>query len=91
MARGEGTRVLMAHQGNLGYAPDQIETSVTLADLLEKVQEAVDEHGEDAVVVLQQTNNGHGANYGKLYSGYGLFEAVEEEFDEDDETGGGRY
>lgn len=67
VSRGEGARVLIGHQGNLGYAPDQIDTSFTLGDLLEAVQEAVEEWGEDAIVVTHQTNNGRGANYGSLY------------------------
>lgn len=73
-------RILMNHQGNLGYGPDQIDSPITLSELLETVQEAIIEWGEDAEVVLLQTNNGHGANYGRLYSGMDLFSA--EDYDE---------
>lgn len=72
-------RVQMNHEGNRGYGADQIESPMTLAELLEQVQEAVTEWGEDAEVVTFQSNNGRGANFGRLQSGYGLFESAEEE------------
>lgn len=53
-------------EGNLGYGPDQINTKVTLADLLEQVEEAITEWGEETEVVLYQTNNSYGANYGRI-------------------------
>jgi hypothetical protein len=69
-------RVLMNHQGNLGYGPDQINNPITLNDLLEQIEEAIAEWGGDAEVVAYQTNNGHGANYGSMYR-HELFEAVD--------------
>jgi arabinogalactan endo-1,4-beta-galactosidase len=77
-------QVQMNVESNLGYAADQIKTSVTLADLLEQVQEAIVEWGEDAVVVLHQTNNGYGANYGKV-SSYDLFNSTDSDEDLDPE------
>jgi hypothetical protein len=60
-------KVLMNHQGNLGYSAEQIEQSMTLAELLEAVTDAIDQWGDDAEVVMFQTNNGNGANFGKLH------------------------
>lgn len=74
-------RIQMNVESNLGYGPDQIERPMSLGDLLEAVQSAVEEWGEDAEVVLHQINNGYGANYGKLNM-WDLFEASGDE-DED--------
>lgn len=74
-------RVQMNVESNLGYAPDQIDRTITLADLLEQVQSAINEWGEDAEVVLHQTNNGYGANYGSLAGGYDLFDGLEDDED----------
>lgn len=80
----ETTRVLLRAEGNLGYAADQVEGSVmTLADLLAEVEQAICEWGEDAEVVLHQTNNQYGANYGKL-DRWDLFDAAPSD-DEDEE------
>lgn len=73
-------RIQMNIEGNLGYGPDQINNPVTLADLLAEIEEAIVEWGEDAEVVLNQTNNGRGANYGRL-SAYELFEGPEDDRD----------
>ena len=78
-------RISLNVEGNLGYGPDQIERAITLADLLEQVQEAIVEWGEDAEVVLYQTNNGYGASYGRL-NRYELFDTPDNyEEGEDDE------
>ena len=68
-------RISLNVESNLGYGPDQIQTSVSLADLLEQVQEAIVEWGEDAEVVVYQINNRYGASYGQLARGYELFDA----------------
>lgn len=60
-------KVLLRHQGNLGYGCDQVQ-GMTLGELLEAVQDAVDEFGEDTEVVTFQTNNGRGANFGSIDS-----------------------
>lgn len=59
-------KVLLNAEGNLGYGSDQIDGSMTLGCLLEAVQNAIIDWGEDAEVVLHQTNNGYGANFGRL-------------------------
>lgn len=76
--RGEGTKVLLRAESNLGYGADQVDSGMTLGALLEAVQTAVDEWGEDAEVVLFQTNNRYGANFGKLDQ-WQTFEAPETE------------
>ena len=76
------TRIQMNVESNPGYDLDQINQPVTLASILQQVQDAIDEWGEDAEVVLHQTNNGYGANYGRLYD-YGLFDGPEGDEAED--------
>ena len=70
-------KVLMNYSGNRGYSADQIENPTTLSELLAQVQDAITEWGEDAEVVLFQTNNGHGANFGQLHE-HPMFESAEE-------------
>ncbi|WP_136053592.1 hypothetical protein [Microbacterium sp. K5D] len=55
---------------NQGYAPDQISTHITLKAVLESIQDAIEEFGKDATVVL---NNGqrYGASYGSFVRAYG--------------------
>lgn len=50
---------------NEGYSPDQVRTTLTLGELLEQVQYAIQDYGEDAVIV---TDNGqrYGAQWGSL-------------------------
>lgn len=74
-------RISINVEGNLGYSPDQIESRITLGDLLEQVQEAIEEWGEDAEVVLHQMNNRYGASYGRLnrYELFGETDTDEEE------------
>lgn len=82
---GEGTKVTLRAESNLGYAADQIEGGlVTLADLLEAVQNAILDFGEGAEVVLHQTNNEYGANFGKL-DRWNLFELVDTDDEDEDE------
>lgn len=77
-------RVLLRHEGNLGYGSDQIETNMTLNELLEAVQDAIAEWGEDAIVVTHQTNNRYGANYGAI-SSWATFGGADPEDEEDEE------
>lgn len=79
---GEGTKVLLHHEGNRGYGADQIETEMTLEALLEAVQTAIDEWGPQATVVTYQTNNQYGANYGSL-SPWTTFSNPDADEDED--------
>jgi hypothetical protein len=80
--------VLISIDDNRGYSPEQIETKVTLADMLASVQEAIEQFGEDAKVVLF-----NGQQYG---AGFGRFQTqgwdpelvigdAEPDADEDDE------
>ena len=39
---------------------------MTLADLLEAVQEAIDTYGAEATVVTHDSGNRYGANFGRL-------------------------
>lgn len=57
------TRVLLAIDDNTAYSPEDVETTLTLRDLIDALEDAADEHGEDAIVVL---NNGqrYGASFG---------------------------
>lgn len=57
--------VILGTDNSLGYAPDQISTAVTLADLLEAVQNAIEDFGDDAVVITMD-NARYGANFGAL-------------------------
>lgn len=69
--------IVMRYQGNLGYGADQIDNhSITLGEMLEAIQEAIAEYGDDAKVVTYQTNN-RGANYGSLYGAMELFELAD--------------
>lgn len=76
-------RISLNVESNLGYGADQIDSPITLADLLEQVQSAIEEWGEDAEVVVYQSNNAYGANYGRLSGGYDLFDTPDN-FDEDE-------
>lgn len=77
-------RIKFNVEGNLGYAADQVDSPINLGQLLEQVQEAIVEWGEDAEVVLHQVNNQYGANFGRIAQ-WELFEGPEGEEDEDDE------
>ena len=74
------SKIKMRFAGNIAYTADDAE-GTTLADLLEQVQDAITEWGEDAEVVLYQTNNGRGANYGEL-AGWPLFATMDERDEE---------
>lgn len=65
MSATTGTTVLLPIDDNQGYSPDQVETGFTLADLLAVVQEAIAQHGDDAVVVLDNGQR-YGAQYGRI-------------------------
>lgn len=57
------TRILLAIDDNTGYAPSQVHTDLTLGELIASLQEAAEEYGDDALVIL---NNGqrYGASFG---------------------------
>lgn len=74
-------RVNLSIESNLGYSADQIERPMNLGDLLEAVQDAIDEWGEDAEVVIHQINNRYGANFGRIVS-YDVFGSDDEDSDD---------
>lgn len=77
--------VLLGVNDNQGYAPDQIQTEVTLASLLASVQEAIEEYGEDAKVVVANGQR-YGAGFGSLeVLGYGTDEVSITDADPDGE------
>ena len=71
-------RINLNIDSNLGYSADQIERPMNLGDLLEAVEVAIVEWGEDAEVVIHQMNNRYGANFGKI-ADYDVFEASDDE------------
>lgn len=75
-------RVLLNISDNEGYAPNQIDDSVTLGDFLELVKEAIEEFGEDAMIVLSNGQR-YGAGFGKLSTYGDLFESTTRDEDED--------
>ena len=78
------TRVTLPIDDNQGYGPEQIDTIVTLRDMLEGIQEAIEEFGEDAVVVLDNGQR-YGARYGRVRdasSGHEWFQEAEIERDD---------
>lgn len=76
----ETPRILMNISPNQGYGPDQVETRMTLSDLLAEVEAAIIEWGEDAVIVTRDHSNRYGAGYGRLDS-LELFEDPESDDD----------
>lgn len=75
------TIVTLPIDDNQGYSADQVETNVTLQDMLEALQEAIEEHGEDAVVVLSNGQR-YGAGFGAIrpaFTGREWFQAADED------------
>ncbi|UVG34621.1 hypothetical protein SEA_CHEETO1_56 [Microbacterium phage Cheeto1] len=58
---------------NAGYSADQVlDRTITLGDLLEQVQQAIEDHGEDTKIILNDGQR-YGANYGYLSPWSDLF------------------
>lgn len=73
--------IIMNVSTNRGYAADQvINETITLGDLLARVEEAVAEFGEDVKVVLHNGDN-YGASFGVLTPWVNTFEEEEEDAD----------
>lgn len=78
------TQVILRISSHEGYAPSQIETRVTLSQLLEEVEIAIEEYGGEATIVLDNGQR-YGASYGRITdTGYGNF-FTDANTDEDEE------
>lgn len=66
-----------------GYSAQQVTNTMTLRDLREALEEAIEAYGEDAVIV---TDNGdrYGARFGGVDSYADLFSQPERDEDEDE-------
>lgn len=82
MSNNTKNRVILNISDNEGYSPDQIDDTITLGDLVAALEEAIEQYGEDARVIL---NNGqrYGAKYGSIRPYSNLFEREDEDEDED--------
>lgn len=58
--------VIISVNSNAGYASDQAENGVTLADLAEMISCAISEFGPNAQVVTEDSGNRYGANWGNI-------------------------
>jgi deoxyxylulose-5-phosphate synthase len=76
--------VIIGVNGNQGYAPDQINTRMTLGAMIEELQEAAEQFGEDALVVTADNQNRYGANFGGFQSYAGNLAISDAEPDEDE-------
>lgn len=65
-------KILMMINPNGGYAADQVE-EMTLADLLQAVEDAISEFGEEATFATYDAGNRYGAKYGSLEAHQPLF------------------
>lgn len=78
MSNTAAAQVLMNIRTNQGYAPDQIDRTVTLADLKAALEEAIEEFGEEAQVVVFGGKS-YGADYGSIDSYADIFTSAKEE------------
>lgn len=77
--------VILSISDNSGYSPEQVkDQSISLGDLLEAVQQAIEDNGADAKIVLANGQR-YGASYGHISPWEDLFEVPEEDESEDDE------
>ncbi len=83
MSHTTAAQVLMNVKTNQGYAPDQIERTITLADLQAALEQAIADFGEEAQVVVF-SGKSYGADYGSLDCYGDLFEAVDGDDDDED-------
>lgn len=76
--------------GNAGYSASQVQDqSITLGDLLEAIQDAITEHGEEARVALYNAENQYGAAWGYISQWHNVFEVVGAEDDDEANLGYG--
>lgn len=75
------TIVQMNFEGNRGYSADDVGARMTLDEFISEVEDARDEWGGDAIIVVHQNNN-RGANFGHV-SRWPLFEEAGSDEDDD--------
>lgn len=78
------TRVILAVDNNRGYAADQIEQTMTLQDLMARLEEAIEMFGPDALIVTHDAGNGYGASYGGINTYADTFTEIEGDEDEEE-------
>jgi hypothetical protein len=72
----EQTTVALGVAPHRAYGASDVETQMTLGDLMRALEEAVSEYGEDARLVTRDDSNAYGAAWGHLDSWGDLFRAV---------------
>lgn len=66
-AASEPPTVRLNFQGNLAYDAESTPgPTLSLGELLGDLLDAIEKYGEDAELVTFQTNNGNGANWGRV-------------------------
>jgi hypothetical protein len=76
--------VILNFDGNQGYSAEQVENrTITLRDLRDALEQAIADHGEDTPVVLADSGNQYGAQFGVFNSWVDLFE-TDQPTDEED-------
>jgi hypothetical protein len=60
--------LLLAIEDNQGYSPDDVRETLTLGDLIQALQEAAEQYGDDARLVLD-----NGQQYGAQYGGISTY------------------
>lgn len=78
------TRTLLAINPQQGYAPDQITESLTLGQLAEALEEAIERYGEDSLIVTIDNANRYGAGFGSLSMWEDLFTDADPDGDDED-------
>ncbi|KAA9133776.1 hypothetical protein [Microbacterium caowuchunii] len=71
--------VLLSVNSHAGYSPEQITDTLTLGELLEAVEQAIEDFGAEARIVVANGQR-YGAGFGGIPRREDLFERVEEEF-----------
>lgn len=62
------TRAILEISSNEGYSADQVPTALTLGQLMDLLDEAIESYGEDAIIVTRDAGNRYGARWGKIYA-----------------------
>lgn len=76
--------VLLPISDNQGYAAEQVETHVTLQSMLDSIQDAIEQFGADAKVVLTNGQR-YGAGFGRIVSDrHGELEFTDTEAEDED-------